>query len=74
MMSQMWLTSPGISANAPITETNTRPPFYLMSSVTIGPSEPDEWPLDVELINPRRALAILSSCGLSMCWCHRASA
>jgi len=40
MMSQMWLTSSDISANAPITKTSTRPPLYLLSAVTICPSEP----------------------------------
>jgi len=39
-----------ISANAPITETNTRPPLSLLSAEAIGPSEPDE------LIDPRCAL------------------
>jgi len=40
MMSQMRFTSPNISANAPITKTNTRPPL-----VAIGPAELDLWPL-----------------------------
>ena len=45
MMSQMRLTSSDISANAPTTKSSTRPPVYLLSAVTISPSEPGGWPL-----------------------------
>ena len=51
MMSQMRLTSPDISANAPITTTSTQ--LYLLSAVTIGPSEPGEWPLSSSILAAR---------------------
>ena len=53
MMSQIRLMSPDISADGPITKTNTRPPLYLLSSVAIGPSEPDEWPLSTSILAAR---------------------
>ena len=31
--------------DAPITISNTRPPLYPLSAVSIGPSKPDGWPL-----------------------------
>jgi len=47
----------GISANAPITKTNTRPPLYLLSTVAIilvvGPSEPNEWALSLPVLAAR---------------------
>ena len=56
MMSQMWLTSPDISANAPITKTSTRPPLYLLSAVAIGPSKPGGWPFyDSQYFAPSKA-------------------
>jgi len=57
VMSQMRLTSSGISANAPITKTSTRPPLALLSAATICPSEPGGWPF--ELVDPRRALEVV---------------
>ena len=53
MMSQMRLTSPDISANAPITKTSTRPPLCLLSAVTICPSEPGGWPLSSSILAAR---------------------
>jgi len=62
MMSQMLLTSPDISANAPITKTSTRPPLYLLSAVTIGPSEPGVWLFKYFLSRPM-AFAVQVSIG-----------
>ena len=53
MMSQMRLTSYDISANAPTTKTSTRPPFYLLSAVAIGLSEPGGWPLSSPILAAR---------------------
>ena len=52
-MSQMRLTFPGISANAPTTKISTRPPLYLLSAVTIGRSEPGKWPLTSSVLAAR---------------------
>ena len=53
MMSQMRLTSSGISANAPTTKTSTRPPLFLLSAVAIGLSEPSGWPLSSSTLAAR---------------------
>ena len=53
MVSQMRLTFSGISANAPTTKTSTRPPLYLLSAVTICPSEPGGWPLSSSILAAR---------------------
>ena len=57
MVPQMRLTSPGISADASITKTSTRPPLCPLSAVTISPVGARR--VAVEFTGPRCALEVV---------------